>query len=150
MIKLGLDLGAVAAALATRLGEVAGIRQSYDHVPDAIAVVPAAIVGFGPVSYATRHQVGVGEASFEVGLVVNRPNEAQSQRLLRRLLSFAPEDEPTEGHPSIAAAIAADRTLDGTCGTSHIDPDTPAGGIEVIRFGTTDYLATSLTIRTYA
>lgn len=141
----------MAAALANRLADVAGIRAAYDYLPDSIPLVPAAVIGFGPLSYTQTSGGGLTQAELPVLLLVNRPNEASSQRLLRRLLSFAPieGDEPA-AHVSIAAAIAHDRTLDGTCAACHIDPDAPAGGIEVIDIGSTKYLATSLTIRAHS
>lgn len=150
MSTVGLDLADVAAALATRLADVTGIVATYDHIPDRVPVAPAALVGFGPVAYTGRAGAGATEAVLDVWLLVARPPEADSQRTLRRLLSYVPPASGDGTYSSIAEALAADRTLGGVCSASQIDPEGTSGPIEVVTFAQVDFLATSIPIRVHA
>lgn len=145
-MSTGLDLDAIAKALAETIGQVAGIKASYDHIPDRIPTVPAAYVGVAdPVTYHRRFAIGAAESDITVTIVVNRPNEASSQRTIRRLQSMTPVDG--EGaHPSIASAIAADPTLGGTCGTCVlVRSESP----RLLEAAGTDYLGIDFVFRVH-
>lgn len=143
-MSTGLDLEAIAEALADRLSQVAGIRQAWPHIPDRVPQVPAVYVGFAdPVTYHRRFTAGAAEAEVTVSVIVGRPNEAEAQTRIRRIQSAMPLEDPVDEYPSIPAAIAADRTLDGTCGAALVTRSENPHAIDVAG---TAYIAVDFTI----
>ena len=136
----GLDLENIAAELAELLGKVNGIAQAWDHYPDRIPQVPAALVGWGEVQYNRRFEVGAAQAEIPVLVVVGRANEAQSQRLLRRFQSHMPADpDATEGtFGSIAEALRSDPTIGSSCAASMMST---SSGVTAVSIAGVDYLA---------
>lgn len=148
MTDTGLDLEAVAAAVAAQGAQVAGIRQSWDHIPDRVPQVPALLVGFAePVTYHTRFSSMAVTAEIQVIIVCGRALEAHSQRLIRRFQSHIPADDDEQLYPSLVAALDADPTLGGACKTSTMSTSSQVLPIQI---GGDDHLAVEFRLTVHA
>lgn len=113
----GLDLEAVAEALADAVAAASGVRRAYPLVPERISETPCAYVAFPErVTYSTRFGKGAAEAEIPVTLVAGRVNADDAQLWLLRFASNRPPadvDDPV----GVVDAIQADRTLGGLVST---------------------------------
>lgn len=132
-----VDFYTVQAALATAAGAVTGLR-TYPTMPDAInppVFAPAEV----DIDY---HQAfgGLIQLQLTCMLFVSRGDTAAGRKLL---LSYTPQS----GAASIMAAIEADKTLGGACGTLIVDRARGVGALYAV--AGVEYLGARFDVRVW-
>ena len=138
------DFDLIRAAIGTALEATDDILAVYANVPDAVGIVPSAIVTPGEPAALYHRTASGGSASlvqynFDVIVLAARFGNQHGQTEIDRFLST--------DTGSVVHSLEADQTLGGTAMIVHV---TEAGDYGQIQVGDTDYVGCRFIVEVHA